>query len=239
VGVPVALISAGPSTIGLEVVQTALLIALKERLDTQLTRVAAAFDIVDRQIAQTLGQPYTRTTLEPVVNYYAGTREGVIGMPWDSFPALCVDCQDAVQSNGRGTDQSERAYTLAPFIDCFVRSEPFEQPINVDYDSSQELIRARVEQEGLVDRRAKRMAEAIVAVIDDDPSLGGLCLELPTPRVRLVDPFLLDSPLEGDQTRSRVFSMVHIDYTADTFPARLDASVPGPGLLPFGYGSSQ
>lgn len=220
----------GPSSVGLEVVQTAALMQIVAELDGALTRQSQAWDPVDQRVAQALRIPYRRCVLErpPKGCVYPGVRPGVLDMPWDRFPALYLMADRSAPTLENAVfDQATHVYAVQLYVEGFVRSDPF------DYEDRHE----RLVHEGLVDRRCKRMIEAVVECVQLDPTLGGVVPELPAPTAEQTDPFTLQGHEPREKTRKRVFSALRIVYAAPTYAARVDAAQPVPGVLPTGFGS--
>ena len=230
----VSLAGYGQTSSGLEIVQTNVLVQVFENLETQLKRQADAWDLVDRSLADKLGQSYKPTKLEfpPRSSYYPGGRLGILGMPDEAFPAVSVmaDRFDPAATspsiNGYGAESSINVY-----IEAIVRSDPFWAG---DPDPSPEQRVERVYQEGLVDRRAKRMIEALLGCIGIDKTFGAVVPSDYQVSGGQTDAFTLpgsepNSP-DGDK---RVFSLVRVSLT----PSSL-ALWPGDApVLPSHFGS--
>lgn len=215
----------GMASIGLEFVQTWALLQVIDNLPSQLNAQSAAWAEYDREIATRIGVPFRQTRLErpPQKSYYSGVRLGIIGMPWDSFPtvATMVDRAQPTPENN-SFDQSTYAFAPQLYIESVVRSDAFHR------DDAP----ARVEQEGVVDRRAKRMLEALFQSIALDPSLGGNLPELPAPVASQTDAFDIDGVEPGKQDQSRVFCAIRLEYSLSIYSSRINASQPAPSLLP-------
>jgi hypothetical protein len=219
----------GTTSVGLEMVQIAMLRQIKNRFQNELERQALEWDAIDKQVAQEFGHPYRKARLERIKSWYPGTRLGILGMPWDTFPALAVMSDQATPSPESGAfDQSTRAYAPQLYVEALLRSDPFEQA----EPSTDEQSAERVVQEGILDRRSKRTLEAIVQCIEADPTIGGIIPELPAPQVGQTDAFVLPGQEPGDQSKKRVFSLVRIQYTLDIYASRPNASQPAANVLP-------
>lgn len=220
----------GQLSIGLEPAQMQATLQIVANLPTELQRQADAWKVPDRTFADALKIPYRPTVLEtpPQGSYFPGCRLGVINMPWDRFPMVSVmsDTGTPTAESPR-IDQGGSAYSVSLWIESIVRSDEFYA------DNADE----RVLEEGHVDRRAKRMLEALVQCIDLDRTLGGNVPELAAPRVAQTDPFLLPSSEAGQQTKNRVFSLVRVEYAIDTYPSHHDADQSTPDALLRGFGN--
>lgn len=223
---------AGNTSTLLEAAQTNALVQIKENLPQQIQVQAQAWNSLDARLAELLSQEYRETKLElpPRTSYYSGVRPGVLAMSWDSFPCLSVMADNASPSAESSSISYGAAYSLQLYVEAIVRSDPF-------FAGPPENIEERVFQEGLVDRRAKRMLEAIIQCIAIDRTLGALVPELPAPIAGQTDPFTLQGAEPAEQSSKRVFSMIRITYTPSTYASWPDASVPFPPALPSGFGS--
>jgi hypothetical protein len=221
----VPLRSDGPSSLGMEEAQVAAVVQIVENIDACLTRQSQAWDLIDQQLAIKLGTRtrYTKLERPPKGCVYAGVRGGVLDMPWDRFPAFYVMADRAAPKAESATfDESLYAYAIQLYVEGIVRSDLF------NYENREE----RVFQEGAVDRRAKRTINAVVECIQLDPTLGGAVLPLPAPEAGQTDSFTLQGQDPRDKTKKRVFAAIRINWTLDSYPVRVDAQTPVPGVLP-------
>lgn len=220
----------GPSSVGLEEAQVSAMVQVAEVLDAALTRQSEAWDAIDQDLALKMGTRYRRTVLErpPKGCIYPGVRSGILDMPWDRFPALYVMADEATpKAESASFDESLRAYAINLYVEAFVRSDAF------NYDDRAE----RIFHEGVVDRRAKRTANAIIECIEIDPSLGGSVQPLPAPAVGQTDSFTLQGHDTKDKTKKRVFAGIRIAWTLDSYSVRISAQETAPGVLPAELGS--
>jgi hypothetical protein len=214
----------GPSSLGMEEAQVSALVQIVENIDHALTRQSVAWDPIDQELALKLGTRYRRTVLErpPKGCVYPGVRGGVLDMPWDRFPAFYVMADQASpKAESASFDHSLRAYSINLYVEGFVRSDTF------NYEDKNE----RLFHEGVVDRRAKRTINAIIECIETDPSLGGAVQPLPAPSAGQTDSFTLQGHDPRDKTKRRVFAGIRLAWTLDSYPVRVDAQEPVPGVL--------
>lgn len=218
----------GQTSLGMEVVQTSALILIKEHIEEELRRHQEAWDTPDRTIAEALGYEYRPTTLEMPAKFYSGVRLGILGLPFDCFPAVTTMVDRATKKPESDSYDYGSSYGLSLWVEVIVRSDPF-------YTDQEDTVIERVFEEGNVDRRAKRTADAIVQCLQRDPSLGATT-ELADPNVFQGESFLLKSSEPGDQTKERVFSLVRAEYVFPTNPSHRDSSTPPPDVLLRGFG---
>lgn len=226
----------GPSGTGLELAEGELLAHLFANLSAQIDRQQETWDFYDKQLSMRLQQPYRRTIIEkpPKQSYYMGSRLGVLGMPWDTFPAIAVMADSASPTpESLQFDQSTDVFAPQIYVEAVVRSDPYRR-VEPDASSKQnrDALVDRVFQEGVCNRRAKRLMEAVVACVSIDPTIGGVFQPFPAPSVAHTDPFNLDGEDPGGQHLSRVFAIIRVQYSLDFYSARLDGGQPLPGILP-------
>jgi hypothetical protein len=196
----------GQTSIGLEAIQTKALVQIFENLEDQLRRQASAWDAIDRRLADAMGHPYRPTKLEfpPKASYFPGGRLGVLGMPWDAFPAISVMADRFDPAAGSPSiDGYGAEYAVNMYVEAIVRSDAFESG---DPNPTPQQRMERVYQEGLLDRRAKRTMEAIVQCIAVDATIGGLVPDLPAPSGGQTDAFTLQGHPYSEQASSTVSS---------------------------------
>lgn len=216
-------------TSGAELVQTAAARQIKLRIADALAFQQASWDSVDRETASWLGIEYRPTILEEIKpgSFLLGDRPSVITMPWDFFPSISVSAYDfGVSPGGRRTD-SHTEYSIPFFVEVIVASDVFAS--DDDYE--------RVFQQGVVDRRAKRTADAVVQCLLADRTLGGICPDQDLGiRARQTPPFSQKGRERDESNHSCIFSLVRIDASVE-----VQASLPGvdqnvSALLPIGVG---
>lgn len=220
----------GHTTSGREMVQVQSLVQIIDNLPAQLELQAAAWDPVDRALSERLRIPFRRTTLKApaLSSYFSGARLGVLSIPWEKFPTLAT-MSDRATPNAESAkfDFGQRVYNDTLYVECIVASDAFESS-----DAEE-----RVFQEGLVDRRAKRMSEAIAQCLEVDVTLGGLVEDILASDMAQTDPFDIDSDQPGMQSQSMVFSLIRAQWNLTVYSDRPDASQPSPNVLPDGFGA--
>lgn len=226
---------ASNTSIGPEIVQVQAMVQIIDHLPEQLAKQEAAWNPLDERLAQRLEMPFRPTPLElpPRGSYYSGARLGILNMPWSTFPAIAV----MADGGGPTAESSGLDYgavnAISLFIELVVRSEQF------DHDgptATPEQQAARLDQEGVADRRAKRSMEAIIQCIALDRSLGGLVPPLPDPTFGQTDAFSLNGTVPEDVSHKRVFSLVRIQYSSNVYATFPDAMTPAPPVLPGAFG---
>lgn len=214
----------GQESIGLEMPEIMLAIQIKRELPAALELQAQYWDEVDKMVALSLEVPYRKTVLQvpPRGCIYPGTRPGVLGQSWKNFPSIATMVDKATPTGESSRfDQSTTVFAPQLYVEAVVCSDDFEE-----HD-----LNARVEQEGLANRRAKRTLEALVHCVSVDPSLGATVLPLRDPTVAQTDPFIIGGEEAGEQTLRRVFSLVRAQYSLVSYATRFDASQPAPSVL--------
>jgi hypothetical protein len=216
-------------TSGPELVQTAVARQIKQRLDAEIARQSAEWDVIDKQTSSWLGIEHRRTIIEAIKpeSFLLGERPSVIEMPWDFFPSLNVNAFDTAASSDSRRMDAGLAYSVPFYVEVIVASDIF--PSDDSYE--------RVFQQGVVDRRAKRTADAVIQCLQADLSLGGICSESDMGiRSRQTPPFAMRGRERDESNHSCIFSLVRIDASVEVY-----ASLPGvdqrvSALLPVGVG---
>lgn len=220
----------GQESVGLEMPEVMAAIQIKDNIDQALSMQSDYWDGIDRSVATRLETPDRQTILErpPRGCIYHGARIGMLGMPWDKFPAVAtmVDKASPTAESAR-FDQSTTAYAPQLYIEVIVRSDPF----RVGTSGQAEDPTERVFQEGLANRRIKRTVEALIHCISVDPSLGSTTLPLRDPSITLLDGVAMAGEEPGDKTKRRVFCYGRVQYTLASYASRFDASQPVPSVL--------
>jgi hypothetical protein len=224
------LYTSGQESIGLEMPQVMLAVQIKNHIEEALEIQAKFWDPVDIDVSRSLGQVNRVCVLQPPPkgSIYSGSRLGVLGMPWDTFPAIATMVDKATPAaEGSRFDQSTDVYVPQLYVDAVVCSDDFEAD-----DKQEQII-----QEGVLDRRAKRMLEALRHCVSVDPSLGATVLPLTAPQVAMTDPFVVSGTDPDNRPLKRVFSVSRSQYSLTSYATRLDASQPAPSaLMAFGLG---
>jgi hypothetical protein len=155
------------STTGGERIQREVALLMKANLDTTITFVQDSWNDLDEEYANTMGFTYTPLTLEAVgTNIWTGDRPSLIEdeTPLDHYPNVVAMVDQTIPAPT--TIDQGNSYLAQLVIESIVKGDN-------EFD---------------VDRRAKRMADAINLVIQDNRTLNGLVNQLPT------DPIIRSSP---------------------------------------------
>lgn len=229
----VSLAGSGQTSLGVEIVETNALVQIYENLELQLQRQAQFWDPIDRRLADKLDQPYKPTKLEfpPHSSYYPGSRIGILGLPWDSFPAVAVmaDRFDPAPASETIDGYGIKA-VISVFIEAVVRSDAF---ASGDPDPSPAERTERVYQEGLVNRRAKRTLEALVQCVAIDRTFGGVVPSFQSISGGQTDAFTLPGAEPDNMALKRVFTLVRVNCTPESLSLWPESSP----VLPGGFGS--
>lgn len=224
------LIYSSSSSTGMELLQTYVALQVANNIVDALVKQAEYWLSVDQSVAVAMKQQFRECRLEhpPRGAIYTGSRPGILGMPWDRFPAICISASFANPTpESRAFDQSSSAWSIPISIDLVVRSDEFDvgtsgEPADID---------EQIAQEGIVDRRAKRTLEAIAYCISLDPSLGGRSLPLVDPTLALTEPFAMENSATDQKGRRRIFCYARAEYNAPSYSTHYDASQPQPSIL--------
>lgn len=155
------------STTGGERIQREVALLMKAHLDDTIQFVEDSWNDLDQEYATAMGATYTALTLETVgTNIWTGDRPSLIEdeTPLDHYPNVIVMVDQTVPAPTT-IDQANN-YLAQLVVESIVKGDN-------EFD---------------VDRRAKRMADAINFVIQGNRTLNGLVNSLPT------DPILRTSP---------------------------------------------
>lgn len=216
------------TSLGMEVIQAAAIMQIRKNIEGELRRQEMAWEQPDKLVAEVLGNKYQPTVLEMPAKFYSGVRLGLLTMPFDHFPAVTAMVDKAVKTHESDSYDSGSSYGISLWIEAVVRSDPF-------YTGEQNAAEERMLEEGNVDRRAKRMIDALIQCMQIDPSLGATTM-LVDANAFQAEPFMLKSSEPGDQTKERVFSLVRVEYVLPTSPSHRDSSTPPPDVLLRSFG---
>lgn len=143
--------------IGLEQIERAAFTLLVEKLNDALAEMESFMAQSDEDVATLLGRPHTATVLEPIEldNFHEGHRPSLIDAPVDAYPNISVMAVRAVPSPDDAAFDQLSSYRDVLFIEMMARANPDEGEV-------------------VVNRRIKRMAEAVNGVLMGDQSLKGV-----------------------------------------------------------------
>lgn len=153
------------STTGLERLGREVILILADQLNQEIVNQQAYWDVLDQELATTLGKNYAVTTIEPIPNdhLHLGHVPSLIDSQITDFPNVAVM---AYQSN-RGGDQALDQYhglTDSIFIEVLCKAGPYPEDDQVAYFEGEEM----------VNRRTQRTTDAVVSVINSNRTLNGL-----------------------------------------------------------------
>ena len=148
--------------IGAEQVQRAAFLQLFQNLNPALVEMEDFMVTSDQAFSQITDRPYVATELEPVDpdNFHEGHTPSLIKAPIGEYPNCCVWVTRAAPAPGMEQYDHQTGWLDNLTVECMVKSETSEAE---------------------VDRRIKRMAEAVNVALTSDPTLGGVVYELQTP----------------------------------------------------------
>lgn len=143
------------SSVGLELVQRAAFLTLYEHLNDAISFVEGNWAHSDQELFLRTNQPIERVTIEPIQGpcFYEGHRPSLIQAPVDQYPNVSVW---AVRASPHGESES------ADHVDVWA---------NLLYV---EIMTKSLSDEGEVNRRTVRTAEAAQLVMSNNPTLGGV-----------------------------------------------------------------
>lgn len=141
-------------TIGLELIQRAALVHLFTNLNDAVRAREEYAHESDEALAQFMGVPYEPTEIEQISNenFYEGHRPSLIKAPIDNYPNVSVWTVRAVPHPESALSDHTNIWNVLLFVEVMCKSE---------------------RDEGEVNRRIIRTTEALNAVMQSDPSLGG------------------------------------------------------------------
>jgi hypothetical protein len=141
-------------TIGLELIQRAALVHIFSNLNAAIRERAEYAHESDEALAEFLGQPYEKTEVEEIANenFYEGHRPSLIKAPIENYPNVSVWCVRATPHPESVLSDHTNIWNVLLFVEIMCKSE---------------------RDEGEVNRRIIRTTEALNAVMQNDPSLGG------------------------------------------------------------------
>lgn len=167
------------ASVGLETIQRAALLQLKNGLNDAIQAIEAEWTPLDQAYATAMGQTYVATTLEtvPEGSFMEGHRPSLMEAPIEKYPNVSCMAYTAMPS----TDQIDQAdmFNDQLYIELMVKSQVFSS----DADE--------VSAETIVNRRIQRMTDAVRRVISADLTLGGQSLALQDPpTINITDAFI-------------------------------------------------
>lgn len=157
--------------LGLEDVQRQALYTLLNNLNEVIEEIEAAFEASDREYADRLGRPYEPTTLEQVdnENFHEGHTPSLISSPVEGYPNVAVMAYRATPSPTDAQYDHQTVYLNQLVIDAMVKSIDSEEEVN---------------------RRARRMTEAVNVCIMRNQNLNGIVQGFDgAPSIRISDVF--------------------------------------------------
>jgi hypothetical protein len=148
--------------IGAEQIQRAGFLQLFTDLNPVLAEIEEFMVTSDQAFAAATARPYVATELEPVAadNFHEGHTPSLISAPITDFPNCCVWVTRAAPAPGSEQYDHQTGWLQNLTVECMAKSETSEAE---------------------VDRRIKRMAEAVNVALTSDLTLGGVIHELETP----------------------------------------------------------
>lgn len=143
-------------TIGLELIQRAALVHLFNNLNTALSERAEYAHESDEALASYMGVQYEKTEIEEIANenFYEGHRPSLIKAPIENYPNISVWSVRATPHPESAFSDHTNIWNVLLFVEIMCKSE---------------------RDEGEVNRRIIRTTEAVNAVMQSDPTLGGSC----------------------------------------------------------------
>lgn len=174
-------------TTGLEQLQRAALEILHTELNTQLATVQGIWDSRDQAFFAAMGQIPRIISLEPIQdnNFYSGLKPSLIERGPDFFPSVAVMAYAAGSGGDTGIDQ---AYGVADKM-------AIETLVKAGYWRDDDITG---EGETIVQGRIQRTTDAILSVIAQNRTLGGLVAHITdTPSVLISEPFAVTEPRTG------------------------------------------
>jgi hypothetical protein len=157
--------------IGAEDLQFEIIRVLAENINDKLAVEETRGQALDATYEAVLHRGLVPVTLEhfELRNFHPGHRPSLIDAPVDQYPALAVMTYNVVGAPTNILSDESRDHNLLCSIECIVKSGPF------DIDDGDEGA-SKSDGEEVVDRRIKRTAEAIWAVMLQHQDLSGYSL---------------------------------------------------------------
>lgn len=169
------------STTGIERLGREIVMILHANLNDELDVMEADWGPYDEEYSSVVHKMYNPTTLEKIEDgrFYLGHVPSLIDAPIDAFPNIAVM---GYQSQNSATDTMDLYYGISVgiFIEIMCKSGPYPD-INVAISDAGEET---------VNRRTSRTTEAVVSVINKNPTLNGLVQPIQAPpNVTIFDVF--------------------------------------------------
>jgi len=159
------------ATLGLEDIQRAAVYVLYDGINDVLSEIEAAFAPSDQEFASKLGRTYEPTTLESVQpeNFHEGHTPSLINSPVEGYPNIAVMAYVASPSPTDSQYDHQTIYLDQLVIETMVKS---------------------IDSEAEVNKRARRMTEAVNVCMMRNQTLNGMVQGFDTaPTVRISDVF--------------------------------------------------
>lgn len=166
-------------TTGLERISREIVMIFADQLNDEIALQEAAWEQLDQEMANTLGFAYSAITVErfPLTHLYLGHVPSLINADVSRYPNLSVMGFVSRQS-GEGIDLYHSINDTI-FIEVMCKSGPYQAS-----DASPSP------GEDLVNRRTQRTTDAVVAVMNRNPTLNGLVQRIVgPPEVEISDVF--------------------------------------------------
>jgi hypothetical protein len=148
---------------GLEQVQRAAFLKLFDNLNDAIQAVQTNWDTSDSTLAAHTGRTYTPLVIEQIApeNFHEGHRPSLIKAPIDNYPNISIYGVRATPNPESALHDHKNVWNNLLFIEvmCKSTSSDAEDPPDA---------------EEIVNRRLVRTCEAVHAVMDDNPTLGGV-----------------------------------------------------------------
>jgi hypothetical protein len=166
--------------VGLEEIATSAFSVLHGALNAELAQIEAAKVVADAQLDEMRGRVPVPVTLEPVErgNFHLGHIPSLIedDTPLDSYPNVSVMAYRAQPAAFSPLQDQATTYVDSLYVEVLVKAGPM--------DRSEPYRQAEI-----CDKRIWRTAEAVVAVLLRNPTLGGTIAGLEDPTVIISEVF--------------------------------------------------
>ena len=150
-------------TAGLPQIQRAALYVLRDTLNIALGEIETAWAASDEEFANDFDREYTPIVLERValIDFHEGFRPSLIRSPKERIPNVSVMCYRATPGAASALNDHMDIYNVPLVIETMLKA-------------------SAAEGEEILERRAHRMVEAIMACMSRNQTLGGIVSGLST-----------------------------------------------------------
>ena len=146
------------TTFGLEHIQRAAFYQIWDRLNWAIGVQEAAWAESDRALAEHMGIPHQAVEIERIakddpINFYEGHRPSLIKAPVEQYPNVSVWTVRGTANPESAASDHTNVWNILLFVEVMCKS---------------------LTDEGTVNKRIVRTAEAVNTVMQQDPTLGGV-----------------------------------------------------------------